>query len=66
MAAASVLARATFLRAMEGLSKRVGVTLPRGATHVIPTGKKLYAQGGLELLGQVAKLHFKTTGQITG
>ena len=66
VAAASILARAAFLRAMEGLSKKVGITLPRGATHVIPTGRKVYAQGGLDLLRQVAKLHFKTTEQVVG
>lgn len=64
VAAASILARATFLQRLDALSKEVGVTLPKGATHVLPTGRQLYAQGGLPLLRQVAKLHFKTTEQI--
>jgi ribonuclease HIII len=64
VAAASLLARVAFLDNMEALSQRVGVTLPRGATHVIPTARTLYRQGGQELLGQVAKLHFKTTKQV--
>ena len=64
VAAASIVARATFLQRMDALSKEIGVTLPKGATHVLPTGRQLYAQGGLPLLRQVAKLHFKTTDQI--
>lgn len=66
VAAASVLARAAFLRGLEALSRRVGMALPRGATHVLPAGRRVYAQGGLPLLGQVAKLHFKTTRQVVG
>jgi len=66
VAAASVLARAAFLRSLDGLSARVGIELPRGATHVIPAARRVYALGGLELLGQVTKLHFKTTKEVTG
>ncbi len=66
VAAASILARATFLQRLAALSNEVGVSLPKGASHVLPIGRQLYAQGGLALLGRVAKLHFKTTAQITG
>jgi len=66
VAAASVLARAAFLRSLHQLSARLGVDLPRGATHVLPTARRVYAKGGLALLGEVAKLHFKTTRQVTG
>lgn len=64
VAAASIVARAAFLQRMAALSKEVGVTLPKGATHVIPTAKQIYANGGMDLLRQVAKLHFKTTQQV--
>lgn len=66
VAAASILARATFLQRLQALSHEVGIALPKGATHVLPVGRTLYAKGGLALLGQVAKLHFKTTEQIIG
>jgi len=66
VAAASILARATFLYRLDALSKEIGITLPKGATHVLPVGHQLYAKGGTALLGQVAKLHFKTTEQIIG
>jgi len=64
VAAASVLARAAFVRALERLSSEVGIELPRGATHVIPVGRRVYEKGGEELLGRVAKLHFKTTKKV--
>ena len=66
VAAASVLARAAFIRALERLSAEAGVELPRGATHVIPAARQVYRKGGEELLRQVAKLHFKTTKQVVG
>lgn len=64
VAAASILARATFLQRLQALSRTVGIALPKGATHVLPVGRQLYAKGGLPLLKQVAKVHFKTTEQI--
>ncbi len=66
VAAASVLARAAFLRAMEKLSAEAGIELPRGATHVIPAARAVVAKGGEQLLRQVAKVHFKTTKQVLG
>ncbi len=64
VAAAAVLARAAFLRAMERLSAEAGVSLPRGATHVVPAAQEVLEKGGEELLRRVAKLHFKTTKQV--
>ncbi len=64
VAAASILARAAFLRALEKLSVEVGVSLPKGATHVLPAAREIYAKGGDSLLKHVAKVHFKTTKQV--
>lgn len=64
VAAASVLARAEFLRSIERASARAGLELPRGATHVVQAAQQVLAAGGQELLRQVAKLHFKTTKQV--
>jgi ribonuclease HIII len=64
VAAASILARAAFVRSMERLSTEVGLDLPRGATHVVPAARQLFRKGGEDLLRQVAKLHFKTTKQV--
>ncbi len=64
VAAASVLARAAFVRSIERLSAEVEVDLPRGATHVVPAAREVFQQGGEELLRRVAKVHFKTTKQV--
>jgi len=66
VAAASILARDTFLRKREELSKAYGVEFPKGSSNVIDFGKRLVAEHGPEILPNVAKLHFRTTGQITG
>lgn len=64
VAAASILARAEFLYRLKKLSNEFGIDLPKGATNVISTGKRFVALHGSESLGQVAKLHFKTTLQV--
>jgi len=65
VAAASIVARAEFLRRLQDLSTRYGVPLPKGASDaVIAAGKKFVRQQGGEALGQVAKLHFRTTASV--
>jgi len=66
VAAASVLARAAFLRSLDNLSTLAGVELPRGAAHVLAAARQVVAKGGEELLRQMAKVHFKTTKQVLG
>jgi len=66
VAAASVLARAAFVRGLERLSEEAGIKLPKGATHVLPTAREMYAKGGEALLRRFAKVHFKTTKQVVG
>ena len=66
VAAASVLARADFLRSIERVSATAGLDLPRGATHVLPAARQVVQKGGESLLRQVAKVHFKTTKQVLG
>lgn len=64
VAAASVLARAGFLRTLADLSATHGINLPKGATVVRPVGEALVRRHGPGVLRQVAKLHFRTTEQI--
>jgi ribonuclease HIII len=66
VAAASILARARYLEDLAALSRDVGFTLPKGSTHVVETGRRVYERNGLEGLRRVAKVHFATTKQITG
>lgn len=64
VAAASVLARAEYLRRLQKLSAEVGLELPKGATHVVEAGRRLVDRHGPEILKRVAKWHFKTTRRI--
>lgn len=61
VAAASVLARAEFLKRLDRLSEEAEILLPKGAGPlVIEAGKKLADIKGVPLLEQYAKIHFKT------
>jgi len=64
VAAASVMARAVFLETLDGLSARIGLTLPKGSTHVLDAARDVYRRGGEELLAQVAKVHFRVTRSV--
>jgi len=66
VAAASILARARFVQHMEQLSKKVGKTLPKGASDpsIVVIGRELVAVHGKDILNEIAKLHFKTTEVI--
>lgn len=65
VAAASILARTGFVEGIDSLGKMVEMTLPKGASsQVIAAGKRVVLRHGKEILGKVAKLHFKTTGAV--
>jgi ribonuclease HIII len=60
VAAASIIARARFLREMSGLSERIGVELPKGAGGVVDqVGRQLVSHFGVGILDELAKKHFK-------
>ncbi len=66
VAAASILARAEFLRKMDRLSSECGFELPRGASdQVDQTARKILEQMGKDDLNRFVKLHFKNTDRIT-
>jgi ribonuclease HIII len=66
VATASILARGGFVKQMEQLSRRVGKTLPKGASDpsIVTVGRELVAEYGKDKLAEIAKLHFKTTEVI--
>lgn len=65
VAAASILARQTFLEGLEQLGQEYGMKLPKGASKLTIEAAKAYVRKyGKEALGKVAKLHFKTTQAI--
>jgi ribonuclease HIII len=67
VAAASIVARAEFLRRLQDLGARYRVSLPKGASDaVIVAGKEIVRRHGEKALGQVAKLHFRTTLRVLG
>lgn len=67
VAAASILARERFIDWMDAATQKAGFKIPLGASGaVVEAGKTLVKTHGAEVLGKFAKLHFKTTQQVTG
>jgi ribonuclease HIII len=66
VAAASVLARAWFVEELGRLSGWAGFELPKGATHVLDAGRRVFRERGRAGLDDVAKTSFRTTEQIVG
>ena len=64
VAAAALLARAEFIRRLEALSKKAGIRLPRGSTHVKDAARELIRRHGRHALSNFAKLHFRITSQL--
>lgn len=67
VAAASILARAEFVRRLEALGHEAGMTLPKGAgTPVLMAGRRLAFEKGPAVFAKFAKLHFRTTQKVIG
>jgi ribonuclease HIII len=65
VAAASIIARATFLEEMYKLSKEIGINLPKGASvQVDEIGRKIANQHGIKIFEQISKTHFKNYQRI--
>jgi ribonuclease HIII len=62
VAAASVVARAAFVTAMQGYSQEIGLDLPLGASasSIKEIIQQVYRQRGEPALMHIAKMHFKT------
>ncbi len=64
VAAASILARAEFLRRLALLGKEAGRTLPKGASSpVLAAAKEIVHSQGADRLHGLAKVHFRTFAQ---
>ncbi|WP_042345439.1 ribonuclease HIII [Bacillus massiliigorillae] len=62
VAAASILARAAFVKKFEALSKEAGFTIPKGAgPHVDVAAARLIKEKGMESLQSFTKMHFANT-----
>jgi ribonuclease HIII len=67
VAAASILARERFVNKLEKLEKQYHTNLPKGASkEVVTVARQLVEKNGSEILGKIAKLHFKTTKEVLG
>jgi len=67
VAAASILARESFVRWLRQTGERWGLTLGKGVSAgVKESATHLVKQHGSEALRQIAKLHFRTTSEIPG
>lgn len=65
VAAASILARAEFLKRLEYLSKDIGVELPKGSSSIVEeAGLRIVKLKGPQILEKIAKKHFKLTPKI--
>ena len=65
VAAASLLARAEFLKRLHFLSKEAGLELPKGSSPPAEAAAvELVRKQGPEVLRRVAKVHFKMTARI--
>jgi ribonuclease HIII len=67
VAAASILARAEFVRRLRELGKRAGHVLPKGASpQVKEAARAIVASQGELALRELAKAHFKTFNEVLG
>jgi ribonuclease HIII len=67
VAAASIVARAEFVRRLGRLAAQWGVPLPKGASPAVElAAKAVVKKHGQDGLAKVAKLHFKTTKAVLG
>jgi len=65
VAAASLLARAEFLKRLHFLGQEAGFDLPKGASAMVEeAAADLVRRHGREILPKYAKMHFKTTGKV--
>ena len=65
VAAASILARAQFLKVMSDLSAKYNIILPKGASNqVIETARRISSKYSKNELSNLAKIHFKTFSDI--
>ncbi len=67
VAAASIIARAEYLRQMKKLEEQFGAKLQKGASATVrEQGRQIVEKLGPEALGDFAKLHFKTAAEVLG
>ena len=67
VAAASIFAREKFVRWLDENGDRFGIKLPKGVSEAVKSAaRELVQKHGRGALARVAKLHFRTTTEVTG
>ena len=67
VAAASIIARATWLEQMKKLEEQAGQSLPKGSgVQAKDAARELFARFGEQKMGEFCKLHFKTAYEAMG
>lgn len=65
VAAAAILARATFLNSLKDLGEKLGIELPKGAAEkTLATASTIIKKHGIEALEKVCKKHFRSYNQV--
>lgn len=65
VAAASIIARYTFLKEMEKLNQSLGIVVPLGASAAVDLiGKRIALEKGLGIFDEIAKTNFKNMDRI--
>ncbi|MFI0347305.1 MAG: ribonuclease HIII [Chthoniobacterales bacterium] len=65
VAAASILAREGFIDWLDKAGTRLGITMPKGVSKKVKeSAVALIQKHGTEIMPQVAKMHFKTAGEV--
>jgi ribonuclease HIII len=64
VAAASIIARVTFIRSIDYMSTQLNVKIPLGSSKVIESAKSIYKKLGNEKFKNLVKWHFVTTKQV--
>lgn len=65
VAAASVLARATFVQKLQEMENKYGLKFQKGCSGLVKDGAKLFIEKyGKERLKEVCKAHFKTYNEV--
>ena len=67
VAAASILARHEFVTRLDKLAKQYDCSMPKGASQQVDeAARKFFELHGMETLGKVAKMHFRTALRAQG
>lgn len=65
VAAASIIARAEFIRRMDSLGERFGMKLAKGVSPLVKKqAAEIFTKHGAEALSTISKTHFKTFSEI--